>query len=405
MTIGLVDRGGDVHQDEAWRAPTLTRRGMLGLLASLAVAGCTDGGSDPSAGPSPRSSSARPSPTVAAADDTISWATWKDYIDVADHGRRRPTLDAFVRRSGIAVDYQEVINDNDQFVNGISTALASGRPVGYDVVTLTSWMAARTVQEGWMRPFGPVQNVGSLLPALAAPDWDPDQKYSMPWQAGLTGIAYDARRVDRAIGSMAELFTRADLDGQVGLLTEYTDTVGLTMLARGASMTANAQAVDDAVEYLAELTQRGRFAHYYGNDYIDALGAGDIPVSLAWSGDVLQAQLDNPYLKFVIPEEGLMIWADNLLVPAASGDAAKVAELAAYFYQPRVAAQVAAWVNYICPVVGAQAEMERIDPDLALSPLIFPDETILDRSYQFPTLPAGDDERLRTRFAEVAGSI
>jgi spermidine/putrescine transport system substrate-binding protein len=100
-----------------------------------------------------------------------------------------------------------------------------------------------------------------------------------------------------------------------------------------------------------------------------------------------------------------MIWADNLLVPAASGDAAKVAELAAYFYQPRVAAQVAAWVNYICPVVGAQAEMERIDPDLALSPLIFPDETILDRSYQFPTLPAGDDERLRTRFAEVAGSI
>jgi spermidine/putrescine transport system substrate-binding protein len=99
-----------------------------------------------------------------------------------------------------------------------------------------------------------------------------------------------------------------------------------------------------------------------------------------------------------------MIWADNLLVPVASGDASEVAKLAAYFYQPRVAAEVAAWVNYICPVTGAQAEMDRIDPNLALSPLIFPDQTILDQSYQFPTLPAADDGRLRARFAEIAAS-
>jgi spermidine/putrescine transport system substrate-binding protein len=375
---------------------------MLGLLASAALAGCTGGGTDETSTPGPP---ARPSPTQAAGDGTITWATWEDYIDVAEHGRRRPTLEAFVRRSGIPVDYQEVINDNDQFVNSIGTALAQARPVGYDVVTLTSWMAARTVEEGWMQPFGPVENVGNLIPALAAPDWDPDQTYSMPWQAGLTGIAYDARRVDRAIGSVAELFTRADLKGQVGLLTEFTDTVGLTMLARGAAMTGpNVRAVEEAVEFLGEQTDRDWFAHYYGNEYIDALGAGDIPVSVAWSGDVLQAQLRNPYLKFVIPEEGLMIWADNLLVPVASGDASEVAKLAAYFYQPRVAAEVAAWVNYICPVTGAQAEMDRIDPNLALSPLIFPDQTILDQSYQFPTLPAADDGRLRARFAEIAAS-
>ena len=159
--------------------------------------------------------------------------------------------------------------------------------------------------------------------------------------------------------------------------------------------------VDSAVDLLADQTKAGRFAGYFGNDFIDALGAGEVAACMAWSGDVLQAQLDNPYLKFVIPEEGLMIWSDSLIVPTASRQADAVARLAAYFYNPTVAAKVAAWVNYICPVVGAQEEMERIDPDLALSPLIFPDTTILDRSYQFTSLPTEDDQRLRSDFAAI----
>ena len=157
----------------------------------------------------------------------------------------------------------------------------------------------------------------------------------MPWQAGLTGIAYDARKVDRAVGSIDELFTRRDLKGKVGLLTEFTDTVGMALLAQGSDPSAATVAgVDSAVELLAEQTRAGRFAGYYGNDFIDALAGGEVAACLAWSGDVLQAQLDNPYLKFVIPEEGLMIWSDSMIVPTASSQADAVARLAAYFYQP-----------------------------------------------------------------------
>jgi spermidine/putrescine transport system substrate-binding protein len=333
------------------------------------------------------------------------WANWPEYIDVAGGGKRRPTLDAFVRRSGIEVDYQEVVNDNEEFVSSISAALEAGRPVGYDILTLTSWKAAELVRSGWMQPFGPIENVDRLIPALARPDWDPEQRYSMPWQAGLTGIAYDARRVDRAVGSIDELFTRDDLNGKVGLLTEFTDTVGMALLAQGSDpSTATVTAVDSAVGLLEEQTRAGRFAGYFGNDFIDALAGGELVACLAWSGDVLQAQLDNPYLKFVIPEEGLMIWSDSMIVPAASTQADSVAQLASYFYDPDVAAKVAAWVNYICPVVGAQEAMERIDPDLALSPLIFPDTTILDRSYQLASLPAEDDQRLRRTFAEFVSA-
>ncbi len=384
---------------EPTRAPrpsarATSRRALLGGLATAALAACTPQES-PSGGPS---STPNASGGIDQATGPIRWANWPDYIDVA--GKRRPSLTAFVQQSGIKVEYSEVINDNAEFLGTVSDALAAQRTIGYDVVTLTTWAAAKVVGSGWAQPFGPTENVDNLIPALAAPDWDPEQRFSMPWQAGLTGIAYDARKVERAIGSVSELFERADLKGKVGLLTETNDTIGLTLLARGLDLAdLTADDIGAANASLAELAADGRFGGFYGNDFIDAMADGDIVASMAWSGDVLQAQAKNPYLKFVIPEEGLMIWSDNLVMPLASDQAGAVAKLADYYYQPKVAAQVAAWVNYICPVQGAQAEMEKIDPDLANSPLIFPDRTILDRSSLFPSLPTDVDEAMQKDFA------
>ena len=388
---------GDPHTARA-----LTRRGLLGVaLAGVASSCSANGGSQPEG----RSVSSAPVADPGGGTDRIVWANWPDYLDVAGGGKKHPTLDAFVRRSRVPVDYREVINDNEEYVDSISTALDAGRPVGCDVMTLTSWMAARLVGEELVQPLGEVPHGQNVIDALASPDWDPGNVFSLPWQAGLTGIAYDARRVDRAIGSVTELLTRPDLKGRVGLLTEFSDTVGLVLLANGRDLgEVSALDVDSALDSLAEATAAGRFAGYYGNEVVDALAGGDVAACLAWSGDILQAQHDNPYLKFVVPEEGLMIWADNFVVPKASPHAAQVAQLVDYFYRPAVAAKVAAWVNYICPVEGAQASMERIDPDLAQSPLIFPDSSILDVSYQFPTLPAADDARQRARFAGLAAS-
>jgi spermidine/putrescine transport system substrate-binding protein len=329
--------------------------------------------------------------------DRLVWAQWPDYIDVS--GKKRPTLEAFTADSGIEVDYREVINDNAEYVDEVGDRLNAGEPVDADVVTLTGWMAARLVRAELMQPIGPLENGGNLISALARPDWDPDQRFSMPWQAGLTGIAYDARRVERAIGSVDELLTRPDLAGRVGMLTEFPDSVGMAMLALGSDIAVgSAGDVSAAVDYLGELSGAGRFAGFYGNDVMRAFRRGTVDAALAWSGDVIQAQIKNPYLKFVMPEEGLMIWSDNLLVPRASTAVSAVARLIDYYYRPEVAAAVAAWVNYICPVEGAQEELAKIDPDLAANPLIFPDQTLLDRCYQFPSLPTADDDALRSRF-------
>ena len=379
------------------------RRAFLGAAAA-ALAACSG---DPEAGPTNTPSTpVTPDPTFSSAapeERALVWATWPDYIDV-DDADGRPTLAAFQAQSGIPVDYQEIIEDNDEYIESIRPQLEAHEPVGADIVTLTTWMAANLVQAGYMQPFGPGESASRIIPALAKPSWDPEQAYSVPWQAGLTGIAYDARHVDRAIGSVDELFTREDLRGKVGMLKDFSDTVGLALLARGISLSAASENdVAEVIADLSELNEQGVFAGFYGNEYLDALDDGSVTACLAWSGDILQAQADNPYLKFVVPEEGLVIWADNLLVPAGSAQAEAARMLADYFYRPDVAATVAAWVNYICPVVGAQEAMEALDPSLAANPLIVPDRTILDRSFQLPPLPGDAEAKQRAAFAALAG--
>ncbi|MGL5809513.1 MAG: ABC transporter substrate-binding protein [Nocardioides sp.] len=374
----------------------LTRRGVLGLASLTGLSACSL--SDPVDSPEPGSTAA-----AGPVAKKLTWAQWPGYIDYDENSKKRPTLDRFVADEGIKVDYQEVVNDNTEYVETIKSELEAGKPVGADIITLTSWMAARLVQAKQLQPIGALRNADNLISALRQPAWDPEQKYAMPWQAGLTGIAYDARRVTRAIGSFDELFTRSDLKGRVGGLTEFADSVGVSMLALGKNpATGSIGDVGDGVDYLNELSDAGWFKGFYGNDFGDPLAKGEIDACLAWSGDAIQLQLDNPYLKFVMPEEGLMIWADWMLVPKGSKAARAAAKLIDYYYQPKVAAELAAYVNYICPVEGAQEEMLDVDPDLAENPLIFPDQSLLDRCFQLTSLDPKDDGPLRAQFDSFA---
>lgn len=382
----------------------LSRRSLLGLLGASALAGCTGDARDGSHRPSAGASSAGASSAGGGDTGPLVWANWPDYIDVRRKAPRHPTLASFSRESGIRVSYREVINDNASYVASIAGDLRAHRSVQADVMVLTSWMAARLVRDHQVQELDRslMPHAHNLLGALASPSWDPGRRYTMPWQAGLTGVAYDATKVERAVGSVADLFRRKDLAGRVGLLTDFDDTVGLVAMSEGADLTdlSVAQA-ERALDTVDAAHRSGQVRRFYGNEFITALKAGRIAACLAWSGDVLQAQLTNPNIKFVLPEEGLLIWSDDFLVPAASTRASQVATLIDWFYRPRVAAKVAAWVNYICPVAGAQESMARTVPDLALSPLIFPDTAILDRSFQFPALAADDDRRLRAVFSQL----
>lgn len=111
------------------------------------------------------------------------WATWPDYIDVDDDGGR-PTLAAFTASAGIPVAYEEIIEDNDEYVDSVRSQLEGREPIGADIVTLTTWMAANLVQDGLMQPFGPGESAARIIPALAAPHGTPSRPTPCPGRPG-----------------------------------------------------------------------------------------------------------------------------------------------------------------------------------------------------------------------------
>jgi spermidine/putrescine transport system substrate-binding protein len=188
----------------------------------------------------------------------------------------------------------------------------------------------------------------------------------------MTGIGYDPNKTGGEIDTIEQLLTDPKLKGKVTMLTEFGDTVGLVMLANGddPSKVTNAS-FDRAMKTLQKAVDSGQIRQFTGNDYAPLLAKGDVWAAAAWSGDMVQLQADHPGLKWVQPKTGAMIWTDNMLIPKGS-NAYAASVLMNWYYRPAIAAEVEAYVNYICPVVGADKVLEKSDPAIAKNPLIFP---------------------------------
>jgi spermidine/putrescine transport system substrate-binding protein len=389
---------------------SLTRRELLERAAlggaALTVPGflAACGGSDgiEGAGTTAATTEAGGSKQLA---DKLTISNWTLYIDIDEKTKKRPTLEQFTQETGVAVEYIEDVNDNDEWFGKNQAALKAGNSIGRDITVLTDWMAARMVRLGYVERLDKdaIPNASNLVSALQSPGWDPNRDYSLPWQSGLTGIGYDPERFGGEITSVQQLLEDPKLKGKVSFLTEMPDTMGLMLQLDGADPTkVDKAAFDKSIGRLQAAVDNGQIRQFTGNDYAPLLAKGDIWAAVAWSGDMVQLQLENPKLRFVIPDEGGMIWTDNMLIPTG-GDVFTASTFMNFVYDPKIAAQIEAYVNYICPVEGAKEEIRAIDASLADNPLIFPDEATLAKVKIFDA-EAADDQEYKAAFQEVIGA-
>ncbi|WP_019068800.1 polyamine ABC transporter substrate-binding protein [Streptomyces hokutonensis] len=358
-----------------------SRRSLLRGVGSAAALGALAGCGVPAAYVK---AGDRAGADLSATDKRLTWANWPLYIDTDDNDEtRRPTLDAFEKRTGISVDYIEEINDNDEFFGKISPALMNHQQTGRDLIVMSDWMCARFVRLGWVQRMDRAAqpNVAKYLdPQLSSPAFDPGRRYTVPWQSGITGIAYNHRKLGREIRHVSDLWA-SDLKGRVTLLSGLDEAFALLMQGNGVDITkwtaADFHKVCDQVQTQISRKQIRRFT---GNDYTKDLVSGDVLACQAYSGDVIQLQADNPDIRFVVPEEGAELWADSLMIPDLARHKINAEKLVDYYYDPEVAAELAAWVNYVCPVPAAQdvlaSSKDKDTAALAENPLIFPDATM-----------------------------
>jgi spermidine/putrescine transport system substrate-binding protein len=365
-----------------------------GMAAALALAACAP--------------TARAKPTAAPdssdTDKSLTWANWAAYIDEAEDGSY-PTLSRFEAETGISVDYLVDVDDNNSYYGKVKDQLALGQDIGADAVCLTDWMVARLIRFGYTQELdhANIPNIANLEPSLADPDFDPGRAMSLPWQGGFAGICWNKEKLPNGLRSIDDLWN-PELKGRVGALSEMRDTIGLIMLQQGVDIsgTFSDTQFEAGVDVFREHVESGQIRNVKGNSYLEDLTNEDTLAAIVWSGDitVINAEAGDKW-EFIIPEAGGTIWNDNFVVPIGSTRKANAEALIDYYYEPEVAAEVAAWVNYITPVVGAREAMAAIDPELAENQLIFPNEETLSTVKSFRTLDSAEEQKYGAAFQSV----
>jgi spermidine/putrescine transport system substrate-binding protein len=338
--------------------------------------------------------------------DTLVFANWPFYIDVSDDEKTRPTLDQFTQETGVKVRYLEEVNDNEEWFGKYQAQLAQGDDIGRDLVVLTDWMAARLIRLGYVekKDKSAIPNEANLVASLRSPAWDPEREFTLPWQSGLAGIAYNKKRTGGPVTTIDQLLTDPKLKGKVTMLTEMPDTMGVLMAANGDDPEqVTPEAFDRAIETLQAAVDSGQIRRFTGNEYVEDMLAENVWAALAWSGDVISAlQPENPDIEFAVVDTGSHLWTDNMLIPTG-GDVFTASTFMNFVYDPAIAAQIEAWVYYICPVEGAKEEMESLDEEAAASPLIFPPPETLENTFIFDA-EASDDQDFKEKFQAVIGA-
>lgn len=384
----------------------ISRRRVLqvGALAGVgaAVAACGGGIGGGSA-----SNTAAAVQDLSDTEKFFNWSTWIDYIDVDDAGNR-PTLDRFKSETGITVNYTEDYNDNNEFYAKVRAQLEAGQPIGRDLITPTDWMSAIWIDKGYAAKLNKdnipnIVNIGKAWQGVGA---DPEHTYTVPWQSGYGGIGWNKRALKQLTGK-SEIKSLDDLwdprlKGRVTILSELRETMGIMLQALGKDASNFTDAdFSAAVAAYQKQIDSGQIRGVMGNDYKTAMASGEVIAGVAWSGDMLN---DPDTYGFAVPEAGGTMFTDMLLVPVQASHQKNAERWINFYYEPEVAATVAAYVNYITPVAGAQEAMQKIDPSLVDNPAIFPDDAARARAKVFMTLDDTQRAKYESEFATLTGA-
>jgi len=367
---------------------------VLALAASMVLVACGGGGGG--LGGSDNSDVT----TATGGDPTgsLKISNWPLYID-------GQTIKNFQNETGIKTTYTEDVNDNNEFFGKVQPLLSQGDSGGRDIIIVTDWMAQKMYDLGYIQNLdkAKIPNVEkNLIPSLQHPAFDPDRKYSVPWQSGMTGLVV---RKDLApdVKSINDLFD-PKYKGKVTMLTEMRDTVPLVMAADGIDPTdATKQDWLDAIDKLKKASDSGQIRRFTGNDYIQDMAKGDVVAAIGWSGDAVQAESDNPNIAYVQPEQGCSLWSDNMLIPVGAPNPAAAYKFMDYVYEPKNQAKITAYVNYVSPVKGVKEILLKQDPDIANNELIFPSEEFTKNCFAQVSPPGdeADQQEVEQAFQDV----
>jgi spermidine/putrescine transport system substrate-binding protein len=388
--------------------PRISRRAALrgaGLLSASAVlAAC--GVSGTSEEETPQAPGFWTSQTKAG---VLNFANWPLYMDQEKQGGKTvyPTLQDFTKETGIKVNYKEVIQENDAFLGRINPSLQAGQDPGWDLIVITDGTPIGKL----IRPNYLIELDHSKLPnfaknaapAVKNPSYDPGNKFTLAWQSGLVGLAYNPKLTKREITSIKDLSDPA-FKGKITVFDDDETFAHMALIGLGIDpMTSTEDDWRRAAEEMKRL--RPQIREFVDNaGMAEGLSSGNAWISQAYSGDIYQLNNSgSPDIKYVNPAEGAIFWTDNMAIPKGAKHPLDAITYMDYVYRPEVAAALAEYIAYITPVPAAKEQLQAkagtakgedkayLD-DLVTNPLIFPSEAELAKTKRYRPLTVEEEE-------------
>jgi spermidine/putrescine-binding protein len=336
----------------------MIRRDFLAAAGTAALAACRS---------AERRDPARddPSADLGPIESSLAIYNWSDYI-------APDTIANFSREFGIPVSYDTYESNEEMFAKLLAGA------AGYDLAVPSSYLLPALRANNLMMPLHRTQltNWNNLALLFADPPFDPGNRFTMPWQWGITGIAYRRDRVPEPPSGWGT-FLDPDRRGRMTMMDDGREVLGAMLKMRGHSMNttaaaALAQARDDAIA-AKRLLRAWKSAPGKGD-----LIAGDVWIAQLWNGDAVQAAQEQPAIGFVVPAEGSAIWTDGAVVLRDAPHPRAAHEFLNYCLRPDVAAAIADATGYGSPNREALALQRR--------PVAYPTDAELARLEYFTDL-------------------
>ena len=363
----------------------MSRRRLAAALgvcaASVVLAACGSSGGIERSGGGATSHPTAKAQGKPSGDLTIS--NWALYID-------KKTIPEFEQATGINVHYIEDINSYDEFFGKMQPLLSQGQSGGRSLMVATDWLAKEMYDLGYIQKLDRkalAPAFSHLNPDIKAPSSDPNWKFSIPWQGGMTGLIVN-KQLAPDVQSVNDIFN-PKYKGKVEVVTEMREVVPLIMKGEGINPdTASTQDWLNVIDKLKQAADSGQIRRFTGGDYAKDLVDGNAAVVIGWAADAIQLQADNPDIQWVMPAQGCMQWWDDWVIPVGAPNPTAAYKWINYTYEPKHQAQIGAWTSAVTPVKGVKQIFQKTDPPAAKNPLIFP-SAHYTRNCSTPISPPG----------------
>ncbi len=258
-------------------------------------------------------------------------------------------LDAFTEETGIQVTYSNFDTDETMLAR-----LETAKGGDYDLVIADDYIIETAIQQGLVQELdiSKLENYGSINPVYQGQFFDPEDKYTVPYGAGVQTIVYDPSVVDVDIQGYADLWD-ASLEDNVGIIGSFRVINGMALKVLGESYnTEDLAAIDAAGEKLLELAPNIRLIK--DDNTQDDLLSGEVGAAVLYTSQVTLAKMANPDLEVVFPQEGIGFGIMAQFIPVNAPHAENAYKFIDYILQPEVAAQCFEYIGYYCTNLDAE---------------------------------------------------